>query len=62
MVASAEVSSKERRLRLRVRDSVESARGRYALDRVKTRNVDVERLLDTARKAAGGHPPTGTAC
>ena len=45
-------------LRLRVRDSVETARGRYALGRVKTRNADVERLLDTTRKAAASDRTT----
>ena len=39
-------------LRVRVKESVETARGRYDFGRVKTRNPVVQKLLDTAQKAA----------
>src|SRR5262249_52146547 len=39
-------------LRLRVRDTVESAKGRYDFGRVVTRNPTMVRMLEVARKAA----------
>jgi two-component system, NtrC family, response regulator AtoC len=52
MIATLRRASEMLALRVRVRDTVETAKGRYDFGRVVTKNPAMDRLLEMARKAA----------
>jgi two-component system response regulator AtoC len=52
MIATLHRASEMLALRVRVRDNVEQAKGRYDFGRIVTENPDTRRMLEVARKAA----------
>jgi two-component system response regulator AtoC len=52
MIATLRRASEMLALRVRVRDNVEQAKGRYDFGRIVTENPETRRMLEVARKAA----------